>query len=311
MALEKRMKKAKERSDVYRGKEMAEQARIKAEAAAAAQRTAEEIEMIQAARGEAMARVSKFDDGSPCWPGAANQSILMDDRVINEIVLEMATTNIGPDHRPSRRPLKRRVYYAIFAGTLYICTSCLHACMVLTIHMPYRFQSLECMFSCAYKVVCLTVISFSHGVSYWPITTGRRHFMRVHLKFTDALLRQALVNEVHLWDFCNVIEDSEFLAAFSRNSALDGYHLFRRPMSDNNKFAKSVNTGYLWGSFYSHYQSNPRYRDSYIFIKADDDIVFLDLRHFAQFLRGVTKEHVHFPNIVNNDAGEDIIRGTC
>ena len=141
MAIEKRKKKAMERSDVYRGKEMAERARIEAEAAAAAQRTAEELEIIQAARGEAMARVSKFDDGSPCWPDAANQSILMDHRVINELVLEMATTNIGPNHHPSRRPFKRRVFYAIFAGT-YTHGHFMHACMV-----PYAcrmIQSQEC-----------------------------------------------------------------------------------------------------------------------------------------------------------------------
>ena len=46
-----------------------------------------------------------------------------------------------------------------------------------------------------------------------------------------------------------------------------------------------------------------RYRDSDIFVKADDDIVFIDVGKFGDFLQGVTYEHVHFPNIVNNDAG--------
>ena len=99
-------------------------------------------------------------------------------------------------------------------------------------------------------------------------------------------------------------EDAQFLSAFARNSPLEGYRFFQRPLTDNNKFAKIVTGGYLWGSFYLHYQTNPRYRESDIFIKADDDIVFLDLRHFSEFVHGVTKKHVHFPNILNNDAGE-------
>ena len=97
---------------------MAHEARIKAEAIAAAQRSKEEQEMIKRAREEMMARVSKFDDGIPCWPEGGNHSvILMDDLVVEELVSEMAMANIGPDHRPHRRSrFQRRVFYAIFAG---------------------------------------------------------------------------------------------------------------------------------------------------------------------------------------------------
>ena len=40
-----------------------------------------------------------------------------------------------------------------------------------------------------------------------------------------------------------------------------------------------------------------------VFIKADDDTVFIDLRYFEDFIRGITIDHIHFPNIINNDVG--------
>jgi len=44
-------------------------------------------------------------------------------------------------------------------------------------------------------------------------------------------------------------------------------------------------------------------------IKADDDIVYMDLSHLAIFINDIssyadgTTTHLHFPNIINNDAG--------
>ena len=122
--------------------------------------------MIDKARGDMMARVSSFEDGSRAWP-SSNQSIQMDDRVISDLVsgmVEALAIRSQQGDRSRRQRRRRRVFYAIFAG--------------------------------------------------------RRHFMALHLKWTDLMLRQGLVNEVHLWDFCSVTEDSEYLAAFARDTSV-------------------------------------------------------------------------------------------
>lgn len=137
---------------------------------------------------------------------------------------------------------------------------------------------------------------------FYAIFAGRRHFMDIHLKYTDLMLRLGLVDEVHLWDFCSTDADSDFLSAFSRGTSLDGYKLFTKPSKDTNR-AGSLKDGYLWASFYQHYATNTKYKDTDIFMKADDDVVFIDIRHLENFLKGVSPDHVHFPSIVNNDAG--------
>ena len=94
--------------------------------------------------------------------------------------------------------------------------------------------------------------------------------------------------------------------------------MFQKSSSKNNRFRRRRTTksgsssfedyDYKWGSFYEHYAYNKRYRDTDILIKADDDILYMDLSHFARFINDIssyadTTTHLHFPNIINNDAG--------
>jgi hypothetical protein len=59
----------------------------------------------------------------------------------------------------------------------------------------------------------------------------------------------------------------------------------------------------MWESFYDHYATHTHYRDHDILIKADDDIVFIDLPKFRHFVDGIRTLNLYFPNIVNNDVG--------
>lgn len=97
---------------------------------------------------------------------------------------------------------------------------------------------------------------------YYAIFAGRREFMHIHLKYTDILLKDGLVDEVHLWDFVSPerCADSTYLENFIRNTDISGYILFKRPIYDYDKFSP-LKGGYLWGSFYSHYRENKRYND--------------------------------------------------
>lgn len=155
---------------------------------------------------------------------------------------------------------------------------------------------------------------------YYAIFAGRNQFMRIHLKYLDVLLQEGLIDEVHVWDFVQQIKmengryvypdscvDSMFMENYVRNTEVSGYVLFKRPRLDWDRGDMTLKNGYLWGSFYAHYLENRRYKDNDIFIKGDDDIVFVDVAHFSKFTEGISSraynQSIHFPNIINNDVG--------
>ena len=90
--------------------------------------------------------------------------------------------------------------------------------------------------------------------------------------------------------------DSDFLSIFIRTTSLEGYKYFSRPSWQNKRSD-------IWISFYEHYSRNTRYGHRDILLKADDDIVWMDLNRFAEFTSGVEPGPIYFPSIVNNDVG--------
>ena len=145
-------------------------------------------------------------------------------------------------------------------------------------------------------------LSKSRRRVYYGIFAGRLLHMPIHFAYTDLLLDAHLVTEVHIWDFTSNAQDAEYLYTFVRESTRDGYRLFKRPSTDNSPDA-GINSGYLFQSFYSHYASNKRYHSDDIIIKADDDLVFIDISNFDLFLNNISNKHLHFPDVVNNDVG--------
>jgi len=142
---------------------------------------------------------------------------------------------------------------------------------------------------------------------YYAIFAGRLKFMKIHLQYCNALLELHYVSEVHIWDFTNGHDDDrEFITQFIRDTSLPGYRLFDKPQQSTNRQARHNSGEYLWGSFYDHYSTNKRYAPEDVLIKADDDIVFIDVSYFPQFIDSVVSykdSNLHFPNIVNNDVG--------
>ena len=141
-----------------------------------------------------------------------------------------------------------------------------------------------------------------HRRVFYGIFAGRLDQMPIHLAYTDLLLDAHLVTEVHIWDFTTILHDTEYLSEFVRDSPRGGYHLFKRPYNDSKRVSR-LNEGYLFQSFYRHYCTNKRYRPDDIIIKADDDIVFIDISRFDSFVNNISNKHLYFPNIVNNDVG--------
>jgi hypothetical protein len=147
---------------------------------------------------------------------------------------------------------------------------------------------------------------------YIAIFAGRHEYMSVTLKYLDVLLQEKLIDEVHIWDFVasndqSKCVDSIFLENYVRNTEISGYVLFKRPRFDYLRNIYNMDSGYLWGSFYSHYEKNRRYKNDDIFIKCDDDIMFMDVAKFQKFTDGIASRlynnSIHFPNIINNDVG--------
>lgn len=143
---------------------------------------------------------------------------------------------------------------------------------------------------------------------YYAIFAGRSKFLKIHLQYCNILLQLNYVAEVHIWDVtAGDDEDTrDYISKFIRDTDLAGYRLFGLPSYSSAPSALNFSNSYLYGSFYIHYLNTKRYTATDILIKADDDIVFIDLSQFARFINAVAAykgSHLHFPNIINNDLG--------
>eukprot|EP01038_Epipyxis_sp_PR26KG_P006657 gene6657-9138_t len=131
--------------------------------------------------------------------------------------------------------------------------------------------------------------------------------MHIHLTYTDILLKYDIVNEVHLWDYSRNREDYDNLVNMVINrSNVSGYKFFPRLKKDEFSSNKMLQyrRGGLWKTYYEYYSSaGGCFRDNDILIKADDDIVFIEIPNFQSFINGISSKHVYFANILNNDIG--------
>eukprot|EP01033_Poteriospumella_lacustris_P016587 gene16587-11864_t len=155
----------------------------------------------------------------------------------------------------------------------------------------------------------------------YSIFAGRKWFMEIHLQYTNELLRRGYVDEVHIWDFCDKgnltpawrkVTDANraYLVAFvNATDRHPGYRYFpprprRRPVNGT----VTVET-YEYAPYYQYYAAAEGAEDD-VLIKADDDVVFLDLARFPSFVAMVQGHQrqqqapvLYFPNILNNDVG--------
>lgn len=148
----------------------------------------------------------------------------------------------------------------------------------------------------------------SYPKVYYSVLATRAKFMKIHLQYCNALLELKYVSEVHLWDFTSSGSetDRDFLLEWVRDTDQRGYRLFQKPSQSTDEKVSHFGVTYLWGSFYEHYLTNKRYRADDVLIKADDNVVFIDINYFPKFIESVAsykKSYLHFPNIINNDVG--------
>jgi hypothetical protein len=133
------------------------------------------------------------------------------------------------------------------------------------------------------------------GRVIFTVFAGRRRFMHILMAYVQPLLQAGVVDEVHVWDYCKVAADREYLKGLTTSSTA-GLRVMTPPPSD-----LTAKFPHKWKGYYAHYAHS--LRDDDLLVKCDDDVVFIANLHtllaFARADGGA--HHLYFPSIVNND----------
>ena len=118
------------------------------------------------------------------------------------------------------------------------------------------------------------------------IFAGRQSFMRILLRYVDVLLESGILSDVHIWDYTRSQQDKKYITETCNSS--DKYTL--KTPTQNQKH---------WDESYHYYRDT--LHDSDLVIKCDDDIVYIDLETFSDWIDCIKDGKFYYPNIVNND----------
>ena len=118
------------------------------------------------------------------------------------------------------------------------------------------------------------------------IFAGREKFMRILLRYVDVLLERGIISEVHIWDYTRNKQDKKFIHEICN---LSNNYILKVPRLNKKD----------WDETYHYYRDT--LNDSDIVIKCDDDIVYIDLNTFSDWVDCIKDGKFYYPNIVNND----------
>jgi len=118
------------------------------------------------------------------------------------------------------------------------------------------------------------------------IFAGRRYYLEILFKYLDVLINHDKLHEVHLWNYTRSNTDNIWLKSLNKKK----YNIY-----------EPKNKKGCWEEYYDYYCNQAKYKDDDIIIKCDDDIVFIDIEFFDDFINQIDDKHIYFPNIVNND----------
>jgi hypothetical protein len=132
------------------------------------------------------------------------------------------------------------------------------------------------------------------------VFAGRRDRMHLLMKYLGELLVTGEVSEVNLWDRTKSAGDASYLRTLNET---DDVRLFPK----EGFLPKSI----IWTSIYEHYSQKgdfkpvggPVAKNDILFVKADDDIVYMDTDRFKNFTTYIAKHPGMFlvhANVVNN-----------
>lgn len=111
-------------------------------------------------------------------------------------------------------------------------------------------------------------------------------YLSILFKYLDYLIEKEKVFEVHLWDYCRNDADKRYINSVANLKA---------------KYKIFTPTDAFYVDSYKRIESSDIYTDDDILIKADDDIVYIDVKKFDYYIGRIRDNGLYYPNIVNND----------
>ena len=130
---------------------------------------------------------------------------------------------------------------------------------------------------------------------YFTVFAGRRRYLSVLLAYVRPLLDDKTLDVAHLWDYCRLQLDREYLKTVADPSR--GIEIVNPPASD--KTARYPNK---WKGYYVHYAALLKETD--YLVKCDDDVVFIaNLPVLLNVAKSDTAgaHLMYYPSVVNND----------
>lgn len=118
---------------------------------------------------------------------------------------------------------------------------------------------------------------------------GRRPNMELQLPFIKRILAENPNTECHLWNLARTTADADYITNITSDRITIRHDFYTQHRAG-------------WNRVYHHYGS-PEYEGS-VFVKLDDDIVFLETQRFTTFTKAITANPgtVLSANVINNGA---------
>jgi len=113
--------------------------------------------------------------------------------------------------------------------------------------------------------------------------------MFLQVEYINILAERNQISQYHVWDFDRDQLDYKWLKEIIKKN--DRFIFF------------SVNNKHSWKEYYQYYAHRQKQFQDSIMIKLDDDIVYLDINKFSNFIK-FRREHSNFfivsANVINN-----------
>ena len=113
---------------------------------------------------------------------------------------------------------------------------------------------------------------------------GRERYMKLLVPYIKTLVSRGLIDEVHLWDYTREPSDADYIRTLPFSILV--------PKTKEN-----------WRDYYKYYTPAKYPNPDTVIIKCDDDIVYIDVDHFEDFIaarRAHPEALIFSPSVINN-----------
>jgi hypothetical protein len=113
---------------------------------------------------------------------------------------------------------------------------------------------------------------------------GRERYLKLLVPHINTLLSRGLIDEVHFWDYTRDPSDADYIRTLP-------FSIFVPKSKEN------------WDDYYEYYTPAKYANPDTVIIKCDDDIVYIDVDHFADFIaarRAHPEALIFSPSVINN-----------